>query len=100
MLKMSLQYKTVACEKKESELARKPGLVKYVDELEKIIKLNPTMASAERYKLRDGRVITYYTKSTRARSYSEAMPFSKDEITVRYVVFPNNVIVVVDIFFP
>jgi hypothetical protein len=58
------------------------------------------MAVTEYHKLKDGRVIPYYTKSTKVRSYSEAMPFSRDEITMRYVIFPDNVIVIVDVFFP
>jgi hypothetical protein len=97
---MSLQYKKTAHEKKEAELARKPGFVKYVDKLENVIKANPTMAAAERYKLKDGREIEYYSKSIRAVSYCEAMPFSKAEITMKYVVFSNNLIVIVDVFFP
>jgi hypothetical protein len=100
MPEMSLRYKTAAREKKEAELARKPGLVEYVGKLENAITENPTMAEAERYKLKDGRIIECYSKSIRAASYCEAMPFSKSEIIMKYVVFPNNLIVIVDVFFP
>jgi hypothetical protein len=97
---MRLEYKSFAHDKKEAVLAQKPAFEKYVGDLERIIKANPTQAAAERRKLKSGLEVKCYTRSIKAKSYSETMIFSKDEITIRYVVLPDNLIVVVDIFFP
>jgi hypothetical protein len=97
---MSLEYKKSAREKKEAMLVQKPCFVEYVKKLEEMIKENPTMAAAEYRKLQNGKEIKYYTRSIKARSYSETMIFSKDEILIFYVVLPNNLILVIDIFFP
>jgi hypothetical protein len=88
-----------AFKKKEAMLIEKPGFVKYVEKLEKSIMKYPMRGSVEYDRLDNGKVIQYYTRSIRARSYSKTMIFSKDEIMMRYVI-GNDVIVVVGIFFP
>jgi hypothetical protein len=98
---ITLKYQPFAFEKKEAELAKEPGLKDCIDKLENSIRANPMQAPSESRVLKDGKKITFYEKTARVESYSKTMIFSKDEITIRYVVFQeNNLIAVVNIFFP
>jgi hypothetical protein len=50
--------------------------------------------------LPDGKKLTCFEKPVWAESYSEATPFSKGQIVIQYTIAGENVIKVINIFFP
>jgi predicted transcriptional regulator len=83
----------------QQKLQSSPGLKDAFNSLVKSIEDNPFQSSFETFVLNNETKISCYKKTARVSSFSKSMAFSKDEITILYIITDTS-IQAIKVFFP